>query len=547
MGRVRSGTRCVSLGALALVAAIAACGSKSVGQGSDGSAGAGGGGRAGAAGPAGADGGGMSGGGTGAPTTGGVGGATGGVAGQGGAPSATGGAGGSAGGAAGQGGATSAGGAGGASTGGAGGAAGAGGAPDLGPTGPDGFAVKVELASDIKATAPTTVGIVWWSLAHSGLTEAHIDFGLDTTYGMTAPVDLTRPSYRTVLVGMKPAKQYHFRIVATAGSATYPSDDRTLTTGAPVGIALLNSFDVMAPGRVDKGFLVTSYWNLGSNGASTWTSFILDTDGDVVWWYTDPGDNPHGELGIGRARLSADSQDVWLARVSNSGAPLRRISIDGLEEQTYTGAVASHDIAAVSGETMAYLDYGEKDCTSIFEIDKTGVTKEVFESTGVTTTDRTRCHGNSVRYSMKEDVYVFSDDLLDVFVLGRDGTVQWKLGDRVSGGNASWGGHQHGTQLLDNSLLIFANEAGGDATKSQAIEFGLDGSVLRKFTSRGGTDFMGDVQRLPSGNTLITYPSGPIQEVDANDAVVLEIRGTNLFGYVEFRQSLYGLPLDIQE
>jgi hypothetical protein len=121
---------------------------------------------------------------------------------------------------------------------GSGGAAGAGGSvPDVGPPGPDGFSVAVQLASDIKPTAPTTVGIVWWSLAQPGLTAAHIDFGLNTTYGMTAPVDLTRASYRTVLVGMKPAKTYHFRIVATDGTRTFTSDDRTVMTGAPLGIA----------------------------------------------------------------------------------------------------------------------------------------------------------------------------------------------------------------------------------------------------------------------------------------------------------------------
>jgi hypothetical protein len=82
---------------------------------------------------------------------------------------------------------------------------------------------------------------------------------------------------------------------------------------------------------------------------------------------------------------------------------------------------------------------------------------------------------------------------------------------------------------------------------SNALEFGLDGSLLRTFTSRGGTDFIGDVQRLPSGNTLIDY-GVLIQEADADDNVVLEIdAGTRYFGYVEFRQSLYGLPLDIQE
>ncbi len=116
----------------------------------------------------------------------------------------------------------------------------------------------------------------------------------------------------------------------------------------------------------------------------------------------------------------------------------------------------------------------------------------------------------------------------------------------MSGGNESWGGLQHGTQLLDDSMLIFANYGSG-AERSNAIEFGLDGNLLKTFTSRGGTDFIGDVQRLPSGNTLIDYGL-LVQEVDPDDNVVLEIDSSaRYFGYVEFRQSLYGLPLDIQE
>jgi len=56
------------------------------------------------------------------------------------------------------------------------------------------------------------------------------------------------------------------------------------------------------------------------------------------------------------------------------------------------------------------------------------------------------------------------------------------------------------------------------------------------------------VQRLSNGNTIITYStSSLIQEVDASDAVVLEVKGPGSFGYVEFRDSLYGPPLDIAQ
>jgi hypothetical protein len=97
------------------------------------------------------------------------------------------------------------------------------------------------------------------------------------------------------------------------------------------------------------------------------------------------------------------------------------------------------------------------------------------------------------------------------------------------------------------SIILFANNAAG-TNKSQAIEFGLDGKLIKAFKSNGGATNFGDVQRLSNGNTIITYStSSLLQEVDASDTVVLEVKGSGSFGYVEFRESLYGPPLDINQ
>ena len=96
----------------------------------------------------------------------------------------------------------------------------------------------------MKSSAPTTVGIVTWSTTAPGITSAEIDFGLDTTYGMVAPVDLARTDYRTVLVGMKPEKTYHFRVVASDGTTTYASEDHLLATGARNTASPIVSFSV---------------------------------------------------------------------------------------------------------------------------------------------------------------------------------------------------------------------------------------------------------------------------------------------------------------
>jgi len=393
----------------------------------------------------------------------------------------------------------------------------------------------------VKSTAPTTVGIVTWSTTATGITSAHIDFGLDTTYGMTAPVDLTAMNYRTLLLGMKPTKTYHFRIVASNGTNTYMSDDQTVTTGAKLSAAVITTFSVKNAAAVPKGFFITSFWN----GTNSRIPFIFDSDGEVVWWYT--AASGESTDGISHARLSADSQSVWLVNETLAGAPLRRVTIDGLMTQTYSNTKASHDITAVTGDTMAYLDYGETDCNSIFEINNAGTTKEVFEATNMTSTGTgmNNCHGNAVRYSKKEDYYTYSDWQKELAVVSRTGTLQWKLSQKT-GGNTAWGGVQHGHQLLDSSIILFANNGAG-SNKSQAIEFGLDGHLIKKFTSNGSATNFGDVQRLSNGNTIITYStSSQIQMVDANDAVVLDIKGSGSFGYLEFRESLYGPALDIQ-
>ena len=428
--------------------------------------------------------------------------------------------------------------------GGTGGAAGAGATGGSGSSGL--FTIMVQLASAVKSTAPTTVGIVTWSISASGITSAHIDFGLDTTYGMTAPVDLTSltaMNYRTVLLGMKPAKTYHFRIVASAGTTTYTSDDQTVATGAKLSSAPITSFSVKNAAAVTKGFFITSFWQ----GTGSRVPIIFDSDGDVVWWYT--AASSESTDGVSRARLSADSQSVWLVNESLAGMPLRRVTIDGLTTQTYSNTKASHDITAVTGDTMAYLDYGESDCNSIFEINNAGTVKEVFESTNMTSTGTgmSNCHGNAVRYSKKEDFYTFSDWQKELAVVSRAGALQWKLSQKVSGGSAAWGGVQHGHQLLDSSIILFGNNGTAGSNKSQAFEFGLDGKLIKAFKSAGGATNFGDVQRLANGNTIITYStSSLIQVVDASDTVVLEIKGSGSFGYLEFRDSLYGPPLDIQ-
>src|SRR6187549_3009810 len=65
--------------------------------------------------------------------------------------------------------------------------------------------------SDSLSERIPTVGIVEWSTGLGAVDEAHIEFGLDESYGTVAPVELGEPRHRTLLLGLKPQRLYHYR------------------------------------------------------------------------------------------------------------------------------------------------------------------------------------------------------------------------------------------------------------------------------------------------------------------------------------------------
>jgi hypothetical protein len=60
---------------------------------------------------------------------------------------------------------------------------------------------------------------------------------------------------------------------------------------------------------------------------------------------------------------------------------------------------------------------------------------------------------------------------------------------------------------------------------------------------------LGDVQRLPEGNTLVTYSNDSIiHEIDPQGNLVMEIDGGGYaFGYASWRPSLYEPPADSRD
>jgi len=321
------------------------------------------------------------------------------------------------------------------------------------------------VACAIQATASPssqipTVGIVTFTTSVADVQAATIDFGLASGYGMTAPVDLGQTGYRTLLLGMKAAKTYHYRITVSSRDGSCQSGDQTITTG-PVADGLPQV--VLAPATASTtglsgGFLITGQFipGVGAAGAS---AYILDADGDYVWWFKIDGD-------VSNAQMSYDGSHMWINSVNVGGAGamgmdaarVHRVSMDGLVDEDLSGQFIgqNHQLTIEPDETVAFFAYGSNGCDDIKEYDPSpGVVRTIANSQTAQQLDGgTACHINNIQYSRPDDALVFSD--LDSSTIAKvkrtDGSVIWNLnGAHKTFSGLPWMGGQHGIDLIDHT------------------------------------------------------------------------------------------------
>lgn len=159
-------------------------------------------------------------------------------------------------------------------------------------------------------------------------------------------------------------------------------------------------------------------------------------------------------------------------------------------------------------------------------------------------------HPNPLGYDADQDSYALSSLFSDVYFFPRAGATSENIVHLTTfvGPNTTWGERQHrALPLPNNHLLLFANSGGEEdgmssIASSAVIEYNLDdGQEVWRYESGHQTSQFGDVQRLPGGNTLVTYSNpGVIHEVTPNHKLVLEVVTNEDLGYATWVPSLYG-------
>jgi Arylsulfotransferase (ASST) len=404
-------------------------------------------------------------------------------------------------------------------------------------------------ACTITATATFSAALpnvarVTWATSLANPTKAEIDFGpAQGGDRMTAPVDLTQPDRGTLLLGMKENANYTYRVVASGDAGSCTSDDYAITTGPIPGAAPAVTATIADPAAHDRGFILTSTGIAGN------TAFIIDPDGSVVWAASGP------KL-PSRVHMSWDGTHMYMMalNVTNTGAgDVQSVAMDGTGATSIRGMAASHhDLTAIPGgfATLLWNSAGKDVPCSLVEYDDgTGATTTVVADMAALYTSPT-FHPNSIHYYPADDSYTVGDRNPSLFVkLSRAGELIWQFGgsnpkdpSKFFTNVPAWS-FNHGHQLLADGTFLFFNNPVNEAWAYKLNTTTMTATQLWGYASPGAvSSILGDVQRLPNGNFLVTFStSGVIQEISPAGTLVAQFSSAT-FGYAEFRESLYGPP-----
>lgn len=430
----------------------------------------------------------------------------------------------------------------------------------------------IQVEATINEVIPTHVTIHGTVTGYEA-TAAAVEFGLDGTYGDEIAGSLAGDgSFSMVLQLLKAGTEYHYRVRLDTDDGPIHTSDATFTTGSPpTGLPELEVHVPLAD-QASDGYIITSLI------AFPPTVAILDHDGDYVWWAT-PDTEDYAS--IVRAHVSRDRN--WVVYLMSLGEfasdddddddedfngedYLVKVALDGSEVETIHVPSCHHDFLELPDGTFTLLQtvHENVDGADVF-----GDTVVELDSDGNMTTvwsafdhleydpeydDHGWTHANAIDYLEDDDAYIVSLRSYDALhkIDRTTGTEIWRLGGPFSDfqtGSAETElfGCQHQFDTIDGGIVVFDNRD-DLAAPSRVIEYAMDEGDMR-------VDYawhyvmdppmhvigLGDVSRLPTGNTLVIWSSqGQMDQITPDGEVAwrlsLPIGGG--FGYGTWMESV---------
>ncbi len=420
--------------------------------------------------------------------------------------------------------------------------------------------VILEVTAEVSPVVGSVVTVTW---ATSRPTAGRVEW---TDGGSRASDADDATEHRVQLRGLRAGEEHTFEVVALEQGEEVERHTGGFTT-SPLPPEL-EQIGVHTSGEpADGGYLFTPL--------VTGDEFpvILDRAGNVLWWFVSD------EIPVPRilaVKPSCDGESVWFNSINAVDdeidmAWLVRVSWDGTEVEHYELADHNHTFVEIPDGSVATLFHDFRDVEGeairgdeIVEVAPDGIITPVwsvwdhFEYDGGEYLPGTGwTHANALEYDPVEDAYHVSLRNLDCIVKvdRASGEAEWVLNGEHSDFAVVGEGlfaEQHEFELLGDRVLVFDNGTVARYT-SRALEVELDTSAMETWAVWSNVAdpplFIpagGDVSRLPSGNTLITWSTaGQIDEVTPEGERVWQLQtdlGAGVF-YTVWQDDLYTTDL----
>ncbi len=400
-------------------------------------------------------------------------------------------------------------------------------------------------ATDLSLSALVpTVATVRWEACFEDSAEAWVAFGIEGQELVSPAARDDDGWWEAVLLGAKAGSEIGYRPVEVHDGEEVPGEAGAYETGAaPPGLPKISVEGTATPGFLAAPLLTEPP-----------AYVILDSDGDYVWWYQElEGFIP----GLFRVAMSRDGRSL-LFQPPSGGANYHdlqdvvRMSYDGTQVETYPGSHrGTHEFVELPGGSIGLLrtETREVDGRTIhgdrlLEVGLDGSEVAVWtvwdwaeHDPEVFTEEEYGgdwSHANAVDFDEARGVYHVSlRNFGEILTIDRaTGEVVEVFGGAHSdytdaAGGTAFTALQHQFEILDGGLLIHDNDS-ADSQASRAVEYALDPAtgeaelVWEYFPDPPYYNYaLGDVARLPSGHTLVTWSmGGQVDEVSPDGDLV---------------------------
>jgi hypothetical protein len=407
-----------------------------------------------------------------------------------------------------------------------------------------------------------TVAIVEWpedlgDVDKKDITDAYVEFGLGDTFSLKAPVNVDADHMRTNLLGMKAgAMTYGIRSTVKVGDKTFTSDVVEFETGyTPTDFLQVTESYRHASLPVEEGYILTSTF------ANPSYVMIIDTEGDPVWWTK--GLNADGSSSVGTSDTAMDWNGEYIYMIATNPdtveSPIRRVPLGCGEAVDFPAGRAHHSLKSVPEGGVVFVQRTEYEpgvdtCDAIVHLDEEGNLTEIFNWTEAFPFVN-NCHTNFVGYEEDIDSFYMSSRNFDVAAMvTRDGELRWAIGrddyqtavtEDFEIGEVGDIIALHGLYAWNEgrSLLLFNNTS---TSTSKIFEYKFNDDYTEAATEwsyerdGAGSREAGGVQRLPNGNTQITYSTdSTINQISPDGEVVHRVDFSTPVGYGNWMKTLY--------